>query len=133
MFKRVRAPCGRCRRRGRSHQRGRGRPRTEAAAAGTTEYVYSAAMGRNVPVRIISGGGGAAKPTLYLLDGLRAPTTTAAGSSTPTSTAGHGRQGCQRRHPVRWRRLLHTDWQTTDPKLGKNKWKPSSPVNCPAT
>ena len=45
----------------------------DAAAAGTTEYVYSAAMGRNVPVRIISGGGGAAKPTLYLLDGLRAP------------------------------------------------------------
>lgn len=45
----------------------------EATAAGTAEYVYSASMGRNVPVRIISGGGGAAKPTLYLLDGLRAP------------------------------------------------------------
>lgn len=28
---------------------------------------------------------------------------------------------------------FYTDWQRTDPKLGKNKWKPSSPGDCPAT
>ena len=39
----------------------------EAHAAGQTEYVYSASMHKNIPVRIVDGGGGGPKPTLCLL------------------------------------------------------------------
>ncbi|MDY6811727.1 MAG: esterase family protein, partial [Actinomycetota bacterium] len=48
-------------------------PAAHAANGCTVESVYSNAMHRSVPVCIVSAGGGGPKPTLYLLDGLRAP------------------------------------------------------------
>ncbi len=48
-------------------------PPASAANGCNVEYVRSNAMNRTVPVCIVSAGGGGPKPTLYLLDGLRAP------------------------------------------------------------
>ena len=89
---------------------------------GTTEYVYSAAMGRNVPVRIISGGSGAANHALPARRPARPPTTTAAGSSTPTSTAGMvGRGSTPPSCSVA--ELFYTDWQTTTPSSARTNWE----------
>ncbi len=95
----------------------------DAAAAGTTEYVYSAAMGRNVPVRIISGGGGAAKPTLYLLDGLRAPANNSGWLINTNVDSFMVGKGVNVAIPFGGGGSFYTDWQRTDPKLGKNKWE----------
>ena len=96
----------------------------EAHAAGQTEYVYSASMHKNIPVRIVDGGGGGPKPTLYLLDGLRAPNNT---SGWLQNNTGADRfmvnKGTNLVIPFGGGGSFYTDWERADPKLGVNKWE----------
>ncbi len=96
----------------------------QAQAAGTTEYVYSRAMHRNIPVRIVDGGGGGPKPTLYVLDGLRAPNNTTGWLQNNT---GIDRfmvgKGVNLVLPFGGGGSFYSDWQSRDPKLGKPMWE----------
>ena len=95
-----------------------------AQAAGTTEYVYSAAMHRNVPVRIVDGGGSAPKPTLYLLDGLRAPNNSSGWLLNRTGADSFmAGKGVNLVIPFGGAGSFYTDWQQRDPVLGVNKWE----------
>ncbi|WP_026918156.1 alpha/beta hydrolase [Gordonia shandongensis] len=95
----------------------------QAQAAGTTEYVYSNAMHRNVPVRIIDGGGGKAKPTLYLLDGLRAPRNNSGWLIETDVDRYMAGKGTNVAIPFGGGGSFYTDWERRDPKLGLNKWE----------
>ncbi|MBD0323509.1 MAG: esterase family protein, partial [Aldersonia sp.] len=44
-----------------------------AQASSTLTTVYSPSMNRDILVRVLTAAGGGPAPTLYLLDGLRAP------------------------------------------------------------
>ncbi|AZG46452.1 alpha/beta hydrolase [Gordonia insulae] len=94
-----------------------------AQAAGTTEYVYSAAMHRNVPVRIIDGGGGGPKPTLYVLDGLRAPNNSSGWLINTDVDRYMVGKGTNVAIPFGGAGSFYTDWERSDPKLGVNKWE----------
>ena len=78
--------------------------------------VYSSAMGRSVHVQFESGGpaGAAAAATsskaVYLLDGLRARTTTTAGTSTPLPSSGSTDSGVSVVMPVGGQSSFYTDW-----------------------
>ncbi|ROZ86500.1 alpha/beta hydrolase family protein [Gordonia sp. OPL2] len=94
-----------------------------AQAAGTTEYVYSAAMHRSIPVRIVDGGGGGPKPTLYVLDGLRAPNNNSGwliNTDVDDFMVGKGTNVAM---PFGGAGSFYTDWERADPKLGVNKWE----------
>ena len=95
----------------------------EAQAAGTTEYVYSASMHRKIPVRIISGGGGKAKPTLYLLDGLRAPNNTSGWLQNTNVDRWMVGKGTNVAIPFGGGGSFYTNWERRDPKLGTQKWE----------
>ncbi|GAB88642.1 alpha/beta hydrolase [Gordonia rhizosphera] len=94
-----------------------------AQAAGTTEYVYSAAMHRNIPVRIVDGGGGGPKPTLYVLDGLRAPNNTSGWLQNTDVDDFMVGKGVNVAIPFGGGGSFYTDWDQVDPKLGVNKWE----------
>ncbi|MDL9946348.1 alpha/beta hydrolase family protein [Gordonia sp. ABSL11-1] len=94
-----------------------------AQAAGATEYVYSAAMHRSIPVRIVDGGGGGPKPTLYVLDGLRAPNNNSGwliNTDVDDFMVGKGTNVAM---PFGGAGSFYTDWERADPKLGVNKWE----------
>ncbi|MFW0783000.1 alpha/beta hydrolase family protein [Gordonia sp. CPCC 206044] len=94
-----------------------------AQAAGSTEYVYSAAMHRNIPVRIVDGGGGGPKPTLYLLDGLRAPNNDSGWLINTDVDRFMVGKGTNVAMPFGGAGSFYTDWERNDPKLGVNKWE----------
>ncbi|GAC67029.1 alpha/beta hydrolase [Gordonia soli] len=94
-----------------------------AQAAGTTEYVYSASMGRNIPVRIVDGGGSGPKPTLYLLDGLRAPNNTSGWLQNTRVDDFMVGKGTNVAIPFGGGGSFYADWERVDPKLGKNRWE----------
>ncbi|GAA2368659.1 MULTISPECIES: alpha/beta hydrolase [Gordonia] len=95
----------------------------QAQAAGTTEYVYSNAMHRKVPVRIVDGGGSGPKPTLYLLDGLRAPNNTSGWLQNTKVDSWMVGKGTNVAIPFGGGGSFYTDWEQRDPKLGVNKWE----------
>lgn len=94
-----------------------------AQAAGQTEYVYSASMHRNIPVRIVSAGGGGPKPTLYLLDGLRAPNNTSGWLQNTDVDQFMVGKGVNVAIPFGGGGSFYADWEQRDPKLGVNKWE----------
>ncbi len=99
-------------------------PPASAANGCNVEYVRSNAMNRTVPVCIVSAGGGGPKPTLYLLDGLRAPEQQQRLADQHQRRPLDGGQGHQRRDPVRRRRqLLHRLAVGRPPALGVQKWE----------
>ncbi|GAA1481968.1 alpha/beta hydrolase family protein [Gordonia sinesedis] len=95
----------------------------QAKAAGSTEMVYSAAMNRNIPVRIIDGGGGGPKPTLYLLDGLLAPNNTSGWLQNTKVDQYMVGKGTNVAIPFGGAGSFYFDWNQRDPKLGLNKWE----------
>lgn len=98
-------------------------PAAHAANGCTVESVYSNAMHRSVPVCIVSAGGGGPKPTLYLLDGLRAPNNNS-GWLIETDVARYmNGKGANVAIPFGGGGSFYTDWERTDPALGVNKWE----------
>ncbi|MCF8608377.1 esterase family protein [Gordonia sp. HY442] len=98
-------------------------PAPEASAAGTVENVYSHAMHRSVPVKIVDGGGSRAKPTLYLLDGLRAPKNTSGWLQNTNADNFMAGKGTNVAIPFGGAGSFYTNWERRDPKLGLNKWE----------
>lgn len=94
-----------------------------AHAAGTTEMVYSAAMRRNIPVRIVDGGGGGPKPTLYLLDGLRAPNNNSGWLINTDVDQFMVGKGTNLAMPFGGAGSFYTNWERPDPVLGVNQWE----------
>ncbi|MGV9826070.1 MULTISPECIES: alpha/beta hydrolase [unclassified Gordonia (in: high G+C Gram-positive bacteria)] len=96
----------------------------EAHAAGQTEMVYSAAMHRSIAVRIVDGGGSGPKPTLYLLDGLRAPNNTSGWLQNNTGADSFMLgKGTNLVIPFGGGGSFYSDWERSDPKLGVVKWE----------
>ncbi|ALG86329.1 alpha/beta hydrolase [Gordonia phthalatica] len=94
----------------------------QAQAAGTTEYVYSASMHRKIPVRIIDAAGNN-NPTLYLLDGLRAPNNTSGWlQNTDVDRFMLGKR-TNVAIPFGGGGSFYTNWERRDPKLGVQKWE----------
>ena len=94
----------------------------EAQAAGTTETVYSQAMRKNIQVRIVSPAGNN-KPTLYLLDGLRAPKSTSGWLQNTDVDDWMVARNTNVVIPFGGGGSFYTDWEQRDPRLGKNKWE----------
>ncbi|NLG45646.1 alpha/beta hydrolase family protein [Gordonia sp. (in: high G+C Gram-positive bacteria)] len=94
----------------------------EAQAAGTTETVYSQAMRKNIQVRIVSPAGNN-KPTLYLLDGLRAPKSTSGWLQNTDVDDWMVARNTNVVIPFGGGGSFYTDWEQRDPVLGLNKWE----------
>ncbi|MGB3699441.1 MAG: alpha/beta hydrolase family protein [Gordonia sp. (in: high G+C Gram-positive bacteria)] len=95
----------------------------QAQAAPSYEMVYSRAMHKNVKVHIVDGGGSKAKPTLYLLDGLRAPDNTSGWLQNTRVAQWMAGKGTNVAIPFGGGGSFYTDWEQRDPKLGVNKWE----------
>ncbi|RPA59050.1 esterase family protein [Gordonia oryzae] len=98
-------------------------PAAHAANGCGVENVYSAAMHRSVPVCIVDGGGGGPKPTLYLLDGLRAPNNSSGWLINTDVARWMGGKGTNVVIPFGGGGSFYTNWERPDPKLGINKWE----------
>lgn len=98
-------------------------PAPEAQAAGQVEQVYSASMHRNIPVKIVQGSGGGPKPTLYMLDGLRAPNNTSGWLQNTKVDSWMVGKGTNVAIPFGGGGSFYTNWERRDPKLGLNKWE----------
>ncbi|MFC0315633.1 alpha/beta hydrolase [Gordonia phosphorivorans] len=97
-------------------------PTAEAANGCNVEQVRSKAMNRNIPVCIVSAGKANA-PTLYLLDGLRAPRNNS-GWLIETNVARYmNGKGTNVAIPFGGGGSFYTDWEQRDPALGVNKWE----------
>ncbi|MFT4042530.1 MAG: alpha/beta hydrolase family protein [Gordonia sp. (in: high G+C Gram-positive bacteria)] len=94
-----------------------------AHAAGRVELVYSSAMHRNVPVKIIDGGGSRPKPTLYLLDGLLAPNNNSGWLINTKVDDFLADKGVNVAIPFGGAGSFYSDWQQRDPVLGLNRWE----------
>ncbi|MET9201698.1 alpha/beta hydrolase family protein [Gordonia sp. NPDC003585] len=97
-------------------------PDASAARGCSVEYVRSASMHRTVPVCIVSAGG-SNKPTLYLLDGLRAPNYTSGWLQNTDVASWMGGRGTNVAIPFGGGGSFYTDWEQRDPRLGVNKWE----------
>ncbi|MGW0035350.1 alpha/beta hydrolase [Gordonia sp. NPDC003376] len=97
-------------------------PTAQAARGCNVERVYSNAMHRSVPVCIVSAGG-SNKPTLYLLDGLRAPANNSGWLINTNVANWMAGKGTNVVIPFGGGGSFYTDWMKTDPTLGVNKWE----------
>lgn len=96
-------------------------PQASAANGCTVENVRSNAMHRTIPVCIISAGG-SNKPTLYLLDGLRAPNNNNGWLINTDVARWLNGKGANVAIPFGGAGSFYTDWEQRDPALGLNKW-----------
>ncbi|GAA3024930.1 alpha/beta hydrolase family protein [Gordonia defluvii] len=95
-------------------------PSAEARAA--TDRVYSPAMHRSIPVYVVPANRPNA-PTIYLLDGLRAPANNT-GWLINTDVASFMRgKGVNLVLPFGGAGSFYTNWEQRDPKLGLNRWE----------
>lgn len=97
-------------------------PAAQAARGCTVEKVYSDKMNRAIPVCIIEAAG-KNKPTLYLLDGLRAPNDNSGWLINTDVATWMANKGTNVAIPFGGAGSFYTDWERSDPKLGVNKWE----------
>lgn len=98
-------------------------PTAEAAPRGcNVERVHSASMHRDVPVCIYSAPGDN-NPTLYLLDGLRAPANNSGWLIETDVARWMNGKGANVAIPFGGGGSFYTDWEQRDPALGLNKWE----------
>lgn len=86
-------------------------------------YVHSDAMNKDIPVKVLKAAGEGPAPTIYLLDGLRAPDDNN-GWLIETDVE----QFFADKHvnvviPFGGGGTFYTDWERPDPKLGVVKWE----------
>ncbi len=93
-----------------------------AQARTANNYVYSAAMKRDIPVEII-GARRVGAPTLYLLDGLRAPNNDNGWLINTDVVKFFAKKNVNVVIPFGGAGSFYTDWERTDPVLGINKWE----------
>ncbi|MBT0567271.1 alpha/beta hydrolase family protein [Williamsia sp. CHRR-6] len=95
-----------------------------AQAQNFTTGVYSAAMKRTIPVKILRAANGSNNaPTLYLLDGLRAPNDNSGWLINTDVVSFFANKNVNVVLPFGGAGTFYTDWQRPDPKLGWPKWE----------
>lgn len=89
-----------------------------------TLAVYSAAMGRDIPVEVQRPADtSAARPTLYLLNGAGGGEDTATWKARSDALPYLAEKNINVVTPIGGRWSYYTDWIADDPMLGRNKWK----------
>ncbi|WP_207835979.1 alpha/beta hydrolase [Williamsia soli] len=95
-----------------------------ASAEPQTVRVYSASMGKSIPVKVLpAAGGGSNNATLYLLDGLRAPNNNSGWLLETDVQNFFAGKNVNVAIPFGGGGSFYTDWQRDDPTLGRQKWE----------
>ncbi|QNG18033.1 esterase family protein [Rhodococcus triatomae] len=94
-----------------------------AQADSALVYVHSNAMNKTVPVKVLKAAGGGPAPTLYLLDGLRAPDNNNGWLIETDVEQFFADKRVNVVIPFGGGGSFYTDWQQPDPVLGVNKWE----------
>lgn len=84
--------------------------------------VYSPAMGRSIPLRILRPRDSAPHPTLYLLNAADGGDGAASWTDRSDAAAFFADKNVNVVIPLGGRGSYYTDWQADDPVLGRNKW-----------
>ncbi|MCQ4120349.1 alpha/beta hydrolase [Rhodococcus tibetensis] len=85
--------------------------------------VYSPSMDKNIPVKVLKAAGGGPAPTLYLLDGLRAPDDNNGWLIETDVERFFAGKHVNVVIPFGGGGTFYSDWQRDDPKLGRVKWE----------
>ncbi|AHK27829.1 antigen 85 complex protein [Rhodococcus opacus PD630] len=85
--------------------------------------VYSPSMDKDIPVKVLKAAGGGPAPTLYLLDGLRAPDDNNGWLIETDVESFFAGKHVNVVIPFGGGGTFYSDWQRDDPKLGRVKWE----------
>ncbi|MFI6431478.1 alpha/beta hydrolase [Rhodococcus oryzae] len=97
--------------------------RVEGSGRQVTAYVYSASMGKTIPVKVQRPmDSSAPRPTLYLLNGAGGGEDSATWQRRTDVATFFADKNVNVVTPVGGAFSYYTDWQKDDPKLGRNKW-----------
>lgn len=94
-----------------------------AQADSTLAYVYSPSMNKTIPVKVLTAAGGGTAPTLYLLDGLRAPDDNNGWLINTDVEAFFANKHVNVAIPFGGGGTFYSDWERDDPRLGRVKWE----------
>lgn len=94
-----------------------------AQADSALVYVHSNAMNKDIPVKVLKAAGGGPAPTLYLLDGLRAPEDNSGWLIETDVEQFFADKNVNVVIPFGGGGTFYTDWERPDPKLGVVKWE----------
>ena len=94
-----------------------------AAASSELVYVYSAAMNKNIPVKVLTAAGGGPAPTFYLLDGLRAPDNDNGWLINTDVENFFADKHVNVAIPFGGGGTFYSDWERDDPALGHVRWE----------
>ena len=86
-------------------------------------YVHSNAMNKTIPVKVLRAAGGGSAPTLYLLDGLRAPDNDNGWLINTDVEAFFANKHVNVAIPFGGAGTFYTDWERDDPRFGRVKWE----------
>lgn len=86
-------------------------------------YVHSNAMNKDIPVKVLKAAGGGPAPTLYLLDGLRAPDNDNGWLINTDVQRFFADKHVNVAIPFGGAGSFYSDWERDDPKLGRVKWE----------
>ncbi|EOM76153.1 esterase family protein [Rhodococcus rhodnii] len=94
-----------------------------AHADSTLTYVHSPSMNKTIPVKVLRAAGGGPAPTLYLLDGLRAPDNDNGWLINTDVEVFFADKHVNVAIPFGGGGSFYTDWQRDDPHLGRQMWE----------
>ena len=94
-----------------------------ASADSTVVSVYSPSMNKSIPVKVLIAAGGGPAPTLYLLDGLRAPDDNNGWLINTDIEAFFADKHVNVAIPFGGGGTFYSDWERDDPALGRVKWE----------
>jgi S-formylglutathione hydrolase FrmB len=94
-----------------------------AHAETTLTMVHSDAMNRNIPVMVLRAPGNGPAPTLYLLDGLRAPDDNNGWLINTDVVRFFADKHVNVAIPFGGGGTFYSDWEHDDPKLGHVRWE----------
>lgn len=94
-----------------------------AQADSTLIYVHSDAMNKDIPVKVLLAAGGGPAPTLYLLDGLRAPDDNNGWLIETDVEQFFADKHVNVAIPFGGGGSFYSDWQADDPNLGHQRWE----------
>lgn len=97
--------------------------RIDGTGRQVTAHVYSASMGKNIPLKIqLPADENAKRPTLYLLNGAGGGEDSATWQRRTDMASFFADKNVNVVTPVGGAFSYYTDWRNDDPKLGRNKW-----------
>ena len=94
-----------------------------AQADSQVVQVYSPSMNKNIPVEVLRAAGGGSAPTLYLLDGLRAPDDNNGWLINTDVKNFFANKHVNVAIPFGGGGTFYSDWEHDDPKLGHVRWE----------